>query len=80
MYIGEKAAIVSGRIGRHSRGATSRDANRELTASDGLVLLEGDIGKPPARRLRRQSTPSEQRHALLLLQSCKRVKTFRDAS
>jgi NAD(P)-dependent dehydrogenase (short-subunit alcohol dehydrogenase family) len=55
---GKKTAIVTGASGGIGAGlidgflregynvvATSRDANRKLTTSDGLVLLDGDIGK-----------------------------------
>jgi NAD(P)-dependent dehydrogenase (short-subunit alcohol dehydrogenase family) len=55
---GKKTAIITGASGGIGAGlvdgflregynvvATSRDANRELTSSDGLVLLNGDIGK-----------------------------------
>jgi NAD(P)-dependent dehydrogenase (short-subunit alcohol dehydrogenase family) len=55
---GKKTAIITGATGGIGAGlvdgflregynvvATSREANRKLTTSDGLVLLEGDIGK-----------------------------------
>jgi NAD(P)-dependent dehydrogenase (short-subunit alcohol dehydrogenase family) len=55
---GKKTAIITGASGGIGAGlveaflqagynvvATSRDANRKLTASGSLVLLEGDIGK-----------------------------------
>src|ERR1700729_2225511 len=55
---GKKTAIITGASGDIGAGlvdgflregynvvATSRDANRDLTRSDGLVLLNGDIGK-----------------------------------
>lgn len=55
---GKPTAIVTGASGGIGRGlverflevgynvvATSRDPNQKLTASRGLVLLEGDIGK-----------------------------------
>jgi NAD(P)-dependent dehydrogenase (short-subunit alcohol dehydrogenase family) len=56
---GKKTAIITGASGGIGAGlverflregynvvATSRDASRKLTASDGLVLVDGDIGKP----------------------------------
>src|ERR1700675_455746 len=55
---GKKTAIITGASGGIGAGlvegflregynvvATSREANRELTTSDSLVLLDGDIGK-----------------------------------
>jgi NAD(P)-dependent dehydrogenase (short-subunit alcohol dehydrogenase family) len=55
---GKKTAIITGASGGIGAGlvegflsegynvvATSRDANRKLTASGGLVLVDGDIGK-----------------------------------
>ncbi len=40
------AGLVDGFLGEsYNVVATSRDANRKFTASDNLVLLEGDIGK-----------------------------------
>src|SRR6202045_1400692 len=54
---GKKTAIITGASGRMGAGltdrflkqgynvvATSREANRKLTSSDSLVLLDGDIG------------------------------------
>ncbi|HTS05504.1 MAG TPA: SDR family oxidoreductase [Candidatus Eisenbacteria bacterium] len=56
---GKKTAIITGASGgigaglverflreRYNVVATSREASRKLTASDGLVLVDGDIGKP----------------------------------
>jgi len=56
---GRKTAIITGASGGIGAGlvegflqagynvvGTSRDTNRKLTASSGLILLEGDIGKP----------------------------------
>jgi NAD(P)-dependent dehydrogenase (short-subunit alcohol dehydrogenase family) len=56
---GKKTVIITGATGGIGGGlvegflregynvvATSRDANRKFTASDSLVLLNGDIGKP----------------------------------
>jgi NAD(P)-dependent dehydrogenase (short-subunit alcohol dehydrogenase family) len=56
---GNKTAIITGASGgigaglverflreRYNVVATSREASRKLTASDGLVLVDGDIGKP----------------------------------
>jgi len=56
---GKKTAIVTGASGGIGAGlvegflregynvvATSRGDDRKLTSSDGLVILEGDIGKP----------------------------------
>jgi NAD(P)-dependent dehydrogenase (short-subunit alcohol dehydrogenase family) len=55
---GKKTAIITGASGGIGAGlvdgflkegynvvATSREANRKLTSSDSLVLLDGDIGK-----------------------------------
>lgn len=55
---GKKTAIITGASGgigaglverflreRYNVVATSRDASRKLTASDGLVFVDGDIGK-----------------------------------
>ena len=40
------AGLVEGFLGEgYNVVATSRDANRKLTASGSLVLLDGDIGK-----------------------------------
>jgi NAD(P)-dependent dehydrogenase (short-subunit alcohol dehydrogenase family) len=39
--------------------ATSREASRKLTASDSLVLVDGDIGKRLPRLSKQQSTTSE---------------------
>jgi NAD(P)-dependent dehydrogenase (short-subunit alcohol dehydrogenase family) len=56
---GKKTAIITGASGgigaglverflreRYNVVATSREASRKLTASDGLVVVDGDIGKP----------------------------------
>jgi len=56
---GKKTAVITGASGGIGAGlvdgflregynvvATSRDANRKLTASGSLILLDGDIGKP----------------------------------